>query len=112
MAAGLAIPAVVILWPHLTRDRGRLLAILVVVLPPGRRMFRPSLATWFGLPYQAHVGALVVTAVAGVGLLAEMISGAADHAARVVAKRLGNVAVTFAEGQTRGTGRGQASASI
>lgn len=28
MAAGLAIPAVVILWPHLTRDRGRLLAIL------------------------------------------------------------------------------------
>ena len=32
-------------------------------------MFRPSLATWFGLPYQAHVGALVVTAVAGVGLL-------------------------------------------
>jgi lysyl-tRNA synthetase class 2 len=51
-----------------TRIAG-LLAILVVVLPPGRRMFRPSLATWFGLPYQAHVGALVVTAVAGVGLL-------------------------------------------
>ncbi|WP_188236929.1 hypothetical protein [Sphingopyxis sp. LK2115] len=30
----------------------------------------------------------------------------------VVAKRLGNVAVTFAEGQTRGTGRGQASAYV
>jgi lysyl-tRNA synthetase, class II len=46
-----------------------LLAILVVALPVGRRLFRPSLATWFGLPYQAHVGALVVVAVAGVGLL-------------------------------------------
>lgn len=32
MAAGLAIPAVVILWPHLTRDRGRLLAILVALV--------------------------------------------------------------------------------
>lgn len=51
-----------------TRVAG-LLAILVVALPVGRRLFRPSLATWFGLPYQAHVGALVVTAVAGVGLL-------------------------------------------
>jgi lysyl-tRNA synthetase class 2 len=51
-----------------TRVAG-LLAILAVVLPVGRRLFRPSLATWFGLPYQAHVGALVVTAVAGVGLL-------------------------------------------
>ncbi len=30
----------------------------------------------------------------------------------VVAKRLGNVAVTFAEGQVRGTGRAQASAYI
>ncbi|MGV3730403.1 MAG: hypothetical protein ACO1NN_06545 [Sphingopyxis sp.] len=30
----------------------------------------------------------------------------------VVAKRLGNVAVTFAEGQTRGTGRAQASAYV
>lgn len=30
----------------------------------------------------------------------------------VVAKRLGNVAVTFADGQTRGTGRGQASAYV
>src|SRR3546814_5512406 len=30
----------------------------------------------------------------------------------VVAKRLGNVAVTFAEGQVRGTGRGQASAYV
>ena len=30
----------------------------------------------------------------------------------VVAKRLGNVSVTFAEGQTRGTGRGQASAYV
>ena len=28
MAAGLAIPAVVILWPHLTRDRARVLTIL------------------------------------------------------------------------------------
>jgi lysyl-tRNA synthetase, class II len=46
-----------------------LLAILAVVLPMGRRVFRPSLATWFGLPYQAHVGALVAMAVAGVGLL-------------------------------------------
>jgi lysyl-tRNA synthetase class 2 len=46
-----------------------LLAILAVVLPVGRRVFRPSLATWFGLPYQAHVGALVVTAVAGVAML-------------------------------------------
>ncbi|HEX6359179.1 phosphatidylglycerol lysyltransferase domain-containing protein [Actinophytocola sp.] len=46
-----------------------LLAVLAVVLPVGRRLFRPSLATWFGLPYQAHVGALVVTAVAGLGLL-------------------------------------------
>jgi lysyl-tRNA synthetase class 2 len=51
-----------------TRVAG-LLAILVVALPFGRRVFRPSLATWFGVPYQAHVGALVVTAVAGVGLL-------------------------------------------
>jgi lysyl-tRNA synthetase, class II len=51
-----------------TRIAG-LLAILAVALPFGRRMFRPSLATWFGLPYQAHVGALVVTAGAGVGLL-------------------------------------------
>jgi membrane-associated PAP2 superfamily phosphatase len=31
MAAGLAIPAVVILWPHLTRPRARLLAVLVAV---------------------------------------------------------------------------------
>ncbi len=31
MAASLAIPAVVILWPHLTRDRGRLLAILAAL---------------------------------------------------------------------------------
>lgn len=31
MAASLAIPAVVILWPHLRRDRGRLLAILTAV---------------------------------------------------------------------------------
>jgi lysyl-tRNA synthetase class 2 len=46
-----------------------LLAVLGVALPVGRRLFRPSLATWFGLPYQAHVGALVVTAVAGLGLL-------------------------------------------
>jgi hypothetical protein len=30
----------------------------------------------------------------------------------VVAKRLGNVAVTFADGQVRGTGRGQASAYV
>src|SRR3546814_5506951 len=30
----------------------------------------------------------------------------------VVAKRLGNVAVTFAEGQVRSTGRGQASAYV
>src|SRR3546814_10376747 len=30
----------------------------------------------------------------------------------VVAKRLGNVAVTFAEGQVRGAGRGQASAYV
>src|SRR3546814_6840372 len=30
----------------------------------------------------------------------------------VVAKRLGNVAVTFTEGQVRGTGRGQASAYV
>jgi lysyl-tRNA synthetase, class II len=51
-----------------TRVAG-LLAILVVALPFGRRMLRPSLATWFGVPYQAHVGALMVTAVAGVGLL-------------------------------------------
>jgi lysyl-tRNA synthetase class 2 len=32
-------------------------------------MVRPSLATWFGLPYQAHVGALVATAGAGGGLV-------------------------------------------
>lgn len=32
MSAGLAIPALVILWPHLTRDRGRLLAVLVAVI--------------------------------------------------------------------------------
>jgi lysyl-tRNA synthetase class 2 len=51
-----------------TRAAG-LLAVLVVALPVGRRLFRPSIATWFGLPYQAHVGALVVTAVAGVGLV-------------------------------------------
>ena len=31
MAASLAIPALVILWPHLTRDRARLLAILIAV---------------------------------------------------------------------------------
>lgn len=31
MAAGLAIPVVVILWPHLSRFRGRLLAVLVAV---------------------------------------------------------------------------------
>ena len=51
-----------------TRVAG-LLAILAVALPIGRRMFRPSLANWLGLPYQAHVAALVLTAVAGVGLL-------------------------------------------
>lgn len=32
MAAGLAIPAVVILWPHLTRDRACLLAALVALV--------------------------------------------------------------------------------
>jgi lipid A 4'-phosphatase len=32
MAASLAIPAVVILWPHLTKDRGRLLAVLSAVV--------------------------------------------------------------------------------
>lgn len=31
LAAGLAIPAVVILWPHLTRTRNRLLVVLVAV---------------------------------------------------------------------------------
>lgn len=51
-----------------TRITG-LLAILAVALPFGRRMFRPSIATWFGLPYQAHVGALVMTAGAGGGLV-------------------------------------------
>lgn len=51
-----------------TRVAG-VLAVLAVALPVGRRLFRPSIATWFGLPYQAHVGALVVTAVAGVGLV-------------------------------------------
>lgn len=52
----------------ITRVTG-LLAILAVALPVGRRMVRPSLATWFGLPYQAHVGALVATAGAGGGLV-------------------------------------------
>jgi len=51
-----------------TRVAG-LLAILAVVLPVGRRLFRTSLAGWLGLPYQAHVGAQVLTAVAGVGLV-------------------------------------------
>ena len=51
-----------------TRVAG-LLAILAVALPVGRRVFRPSLATWVGLPYQAHVGALVTVAVAGTGLV-------------------------------------------
>lgn len=31
MSAGLALPALVILWPHLTRDRSRLVAVLVAV---------------------------------------------------------------------------------
>jgi lysyl-tRNA synthetase class 2 len=51
-----------------TRVAG-LVAIVAVVLPVGRRMFRSSLANWLGLPYQAHVAALVLTAVAGAGLL-------------------------------------------
>ncbi len=51
-----------------TRVAG-LVAIVAVVLPVGRRMFRSSLANWLGLPYQAHVTALVLTAVAGAGLL-------------------------------------------
>ena len=46
-----------------------LLAVLAVALPVGRRMVRPSLATWVGLPYQAHVAAPVLTAVGGLGLL-------------------------------------------
>src|SRR5690349_13928673 len=51
-----------------TRVAG-LLAILAVALPVGRRVVRPSLATWVGLPYQAHVAAPVLTAVGGLGLL-------------------------------------------
>lgn len=45
------------------------LAVLAVVLPPERRRLRPSLAHWLGLPYQATIAALVITAVAGAGLL-------------------------------------------
>jgi lysyl-tRNA synthetase class 2 len=51
-----------------TRVAG-LLAIAAVVLPVGRRLLRPSLASWLGMPYEAHVAASVLTAVAGVGLL-------------------------------------------
>jgi lysyl-tRNA synthetase, class II len=51
-----------------TRVAG-LLAIAAVVLPVGRRLLRPSLASWLGLPYGAHVAASVLTSVAGVGLL-------------------------------------------
>jgi lysyl-tRNA synthetase class 2 len=38
-------------------------------VPAGRRLLRPSVVSWLGLPYQATIAALVVTAVAGVGLL-------------------------------------------
>jgi lysyl-tRNA synthetase, class II len=51
-----------------TRAAG-LLAVLAVAFPTGRRLLRPSLARWLGLPFQAHIAALVTTAIAGVGLL-------------------------------------------
>ncbi|MFL6143525.1 MAG: phosphatidylglycerol lysyltransferase domain-containing protein [Labedaea sp.] len=55
-----------IVWA--TRVSG-LVAVAGVALPPGRRLLRPSVASWLGLPYQATIAALVTTAVAGVGLL-------------------------------------------
>jgi lysyl-tRNA synthetase, class II len=45
-----------------------LLAVLAVTLPPVHRL-RPPVADLLGLPYPAHIAALVIIAVAGVGLL-------------------------------------------
>ncbi|MGI8647823.1 MAG: hypothetical protein DLM55_01830 [Acidimicrobiales bacterium] len=46
-----------------------LLAVLSVLVPSARRRFRPELAQWFELPHTTRLIGLVLTAVAGVGLM-------------------------------------------